>query len=432
MGYFGSGQEMEFKGPVFLKAKQEMEKVKADLNEIDGMDVDEIRGGAIFYATTAESALNHPIKEISRHAYAKFMSKNMLFREFAPGLQKMEQEVKQMAREMIGLPNTIRVNLTGGGSESLYCSINAAYQWAKTHKKSATSPEIIVPYTMHAAVSKWCHYTGIKLKRIPVGKNLRADVTAMEKAITKNTIYIAGSAPCWPYGLYDPIENLAKLALEYNLWMHVDACLGGYQAPFVEKITGVEFPKWRVGQVPGITSMSADIHKHAYSAKPLSSIFFKDKEHQDHHWIHPSDWPDGHYDTEAMMGSFPAGSTASAWAVMKYLGEEGYLGLAKKALETRKRYTQGIEAIQGLKTLDSDLSVLLFTTEEEELDTLAILAGLIQEKCYALPCYQPMAIKVALDPVSDAVIDMFLDTLNKVVAGVRSGEITSDFLLQFM
>ena len=428
MGYFGSGQDISFDGPVFSKHGIDPEGVEEMLEQVDTMDVDQVRGHVIFYATLVMG--DSSVARVSRSAFARFMEKNMLMREFAPGLQKLEQEVKQMAKEMIGLPGDTRVNITGGGSESLYCSINTALQWAKQHKPDMTAPEIVVPYTMHAAVSKWCRYTGIHIKRVPVGTDLRADVGKMEEAITKNTFYIAGSAPCWPYGLFDPIEKIAHLAQKHMLWMHVDACLGGYQAPFIEKVTGKAFPAWRIGQVPGVMSMSADLHKHGYAAKPISTVFYLNKALQEFHWCHPGDWPDGKYSSESMMGSFPAGSVASAWAVMKHLGEQGYLKPAQRTLAARKKYESGINAIPGLKTMPSDLGVLLF--EAGELDALAVLSGLIQEKCYALPCYQPMRIKIAVDPVSDEVINNFLTTLGRVVEGVSRGTITSSYLMKYL
>ncbi len=428
MGYFGEGQELVFTEPVFKKEGASKDGVLAGLDELEKMDMDMLNGHVIFYGTCLVDTL--PAAEISKLANTKFLKKNMLFREIAPGLQKMDQEVKQMAREILGLPNDVRVNITSGGSESLYCGINAAYWWAKEHKPNIKEPEIIVPYSMHAAVSKWCHYADIKLKRVPLGPDYRADVKAMEEAITENTFYIAGSAPCWPYGLYDPIEEIAALAEKYNLWMHVDACLGGYQAPFVEKLTGKPFPKWRIGQIPSISSMSADVHKHAYSAKPCSTIFFKNKELQEFHWIHPSDWPSGPYDTEAMLGSTSGGSVASAWAVMKLLGEEGYLELGQKSLDARKRYTEGINSIEGLKVWDNDLSVLVFETGD--LDAVSVISGFFQRGMPVLPVYQPMLIQLTVDPVPLEVVDNFLKNLREVVEGVKKGEITGEFLATLM
>ena len=357
------------------------------------------------------------------------MKKNMLVRELAPGLQKLEQEVKRMSIEMLGLPEGTRANITSGGSESIYCGINAAYQWAKDNKPEIAEPEIVIPYSAHAAFSKWCHYTGIGIKRVPLGADYRADVKAMEEAITPNTIFLAASAPCWPYGLFDPIEDIATLGEKHGLWVHVDACIGGYQAAFVEKL-GTKFPKWRIGTMPGVCSMSADLHKHAYAAKPCSTIFFRDKKLQEYHWFHPADWPCGPYSTEALMGSFPAASVASAWTVMNFLGEGGYTELAQATLDARSRYVEGINAIEGLRCWDTDLSVLVFETGD--LDTLAIMSGLFERQAFVFPIYQPMLIQLAVDPVSSEVIDCFLNDLREVAHGVREGKITSEPLMAYL
>ena len=427
MGYFGEGQDVVFDGPVFSKEGNSFEDVLARLDEVYDMDADPVHGHVIMYATTLMDS--HPVTEVCRRAYAKYMKKNMLVREIAPGLQKLEQEVKRMAIEMLELPETTRANITSGGSESIYCGINAAYQWAKDTKPEITAPEIVIPYSAHAAFSKWCHYTGIRIKRVPLGPDYRGDVKAMEEAITPNTILLMGSAPCWPYGLFDPIEEIAALAEKHGLWMHVDACIGGYQAAFIEKL-GVTFPKWRIGQIPGVCSMSADLHKHAYAAKPCSTIFFKDKELQKHHWYHPADWPSGPYSTEALMGSFPASSVASAWAVMNFLGEAGYMDLAQKTLDARTRYVEGINSVDGMRCWDTDLSVLVFETGD--LDTLAVMAGLFERQSFVFPIFQPMMIQLAVDPVPPEVIDGFVENLREVAQGVREGTITSDPLMELL
>jgi len=427
MGYFGEGQDVTFDGPVFPKKKGDKDEVLANLDAIYNMDADPVHGHVILYATTLMD--DNPVTDVCRRAYAKYMKKNMLVREIAPGLQKLEQEVKRMAIEMLDLPDGTRVNITSGGSESLYCGINAAYQWAKDQKPEIKEPEIVIPYSAHAAFSKWCHYTGIKIKRVPLGPDYRADVKAMEEAITPNTILLAGSAPCWPYGLFDPIEEIAALAKKHGLWMHVDACIGGYQAAFLEKL-GVKFPNWRIGRIPGVCSMSADLHKHAYAAKPLSTIFFVDKDHQQYHWYHPADWPSGPYSTEALMGSFPASSVASAWAVMNYLGEEGYLELAKATLEARSRYVAGINSVDGMRCWNTDLSVLVFETGD--LDTLAVMSGLFERQSFVFPIFQPMMIQLAVDPVPPEVIDTFVNNLREVAQGVRAGTITSEPLMKHL
>jgi glutamate/tyrosine decarboxylase-like PLP-dependent enzyme len=424
MGYFGEGQDVVFKDPVFPKEGKSKDEVEKRLNEIWDEDANPVDGHVMIYATTLMD--HYQVNEVSKMAFTKYLKKNMLVKEVAHGLQTIEQELKRMVVEVLNAGDDARVNITSGGSESLYCAINAAYQWAKENRPEVKEPEIVAPYSIHAAFSKWCHYTGIKLNRVPLGPDYRADVEAMEKAVTPNTIMIAGSSPCWPYGLYDPIEEIAEIAQKHNLWMHSDGCLGGYLAPWVEKL-GYKIPtKWDFS-VPGVHSLSADLHKYGYSAKPCSTILFKNKEFQNYHWFHPSDWPSGPYNTEAILGSFPAGSIASAWAVMMNLGEKGYLDLAKRFLEVRERYMAGINKIEGLKCWDNDLTPLLI--DVGELDYFSFMSGLFERQKFVFPVYEPTLVQFICDPVSDEVVDGFIAAVGEVAKGVREGTVTSEYLM---
>ncbi len=420
MGYFGKDKAPVFDGRVFPERGCSRDEVMELLAEFESKDVTDVYAHNTIQATTLMGHLE--ASELAKDANRMFLRRNMLFSTLMPGTTRIAVEVKQMIKEMLGFPQESRVRLTSGGSESLYCAINAARQWAAKEKR-ITDPEIVVPYSIHAAFSKWCHYTGIRLERIQLGEDLRADVTAIGKAITKNTILIAGSAPCWPYGLFDDIEALGALAEKHDLWMHVDGCLGGFQSPFAAKL-GHLIPPWAF-DVPGVRSISADLHKHAYSAKPLSSITFRSSEWEAWHEITPSDWPDGPYTTESITGSTTAGPIASAWAVMKFLGEEGYLELAQRSLDVRQRYIDAIDEIDGVEVFPSDLCVLTIRTEPG-LDLFAVLGGLFERKSYCLPSFQPPALKVVLDPVTDEVVDTFVKDLSEVIPLVRAGEITID------
>src|SRR5690606_6395948 len=105
---------------------------------------------------------------------------------------------------------------------------------------------------------------GVETIHVRVGEDYRVDVRAVEKAINRNTILIVGSAPQYCHGVIDPIEALGQLALKKGLPLHVDACFGGFMLPWLEKI-GVSIPKFDF-RVPGVTSISADIHKYGYSS----------------------------------------------------------------------------------------------------------------------------------------------------------------------
>jgi sphinganine-1-phosphate aldolase len=402
MGYFGSDHSITFESDVFPKKGLTEQEVMDQLDEFGSRDVDEISGHSIVYGT---QLMNHmDAARISKLANMKFVKKNMLYKELMPGTERMTIEVKRMILEMLNFPEGARIRLTSGGSESLYCAINAAYQWARQERPEIKEPEIVAPYTIHAAYSKWCHFTGIKLKRVPLGGDFRADVAAMEKAITPNTFMITGSAPCWPYGLYDDLESIGKLAEKHNIWMHVDACLGGFLAPFVEK-AGQTLPVWNF-RIPSVKSISADLHKYGFSCKPLSSITYRSEEWEQYHDFTPADWPDGPYTTEAICGSTTAGPIASAWAVMQFLGDDGYTELARRCMEVKKRYTEGINSIDGCHSWHSDLTPMVYQVPEG-MDLFAVMGGLFERNAYCLPGFQPPVIKIIIDPVTDEVVDRY-------------------------
>ena len=158
---------------------------------------------------------------------------------------------------------------------------------------------------------------------------------------------IVGSAPCYPYGTVDPIPALAALAQERGICCHVDACVGGFLLPFLPRL-GYEVPPWDFS-VPGVTSISADLHKYGYSARGASTVMYRSKELRRYQFFSYADWPGGLYGSPTMAGSRPGGAIAAAWAVMNYLGEEGYTRLVGSSMETARELMDGVNAIPGLQ-----------------------------------------------------------------------------------
>lgn len=426
MGYFGSDKDLLFEGRVFPHSGLSQEDVMRQLAAFDARDVDDIHAHNTIQSTTLMSHME--AARIAKEAHQLFLRRNMLYRSLLPGTTRMALEVKQMIKEMLRYPQETRIRFTSGGSESLYCAIHSARQWGR-QARNIDRPEIVVPYSIHAAFSKWCTYAGIKINRIALGPDCRADVDAMARAINDNTVLIAGSAPCWPYGLFDDIEGLAELARKHDIWMHVDGCLGGFQSPFAEQL-GHPIPVWDF-RLPGVRSISADLHKHAYSCKPLSSIAFRDEQWEQYLDCPAADWPDGPYTSEAICGTTTAGPIASAWAVMKFLGEQGYLDLMRRSLAVRERYIAKVGEVDGVEPFVSDMCVLTIRPEKG-LDLFAVMGGLFERQSFCLPSLQPPALKVVLDPVTDEVVDTFVGDLADVIPRVRRGEITIASIQPYM
>jgi glutamate/tyrosine decarboxylase-like PLP-dependent enzyme len=241
----------------------------------------------------------------------------------------------------------------------------------------------------------------------------------MARAAGPRALMLVGSAPCFPYGLIDPIEELGALAQERGLWLHVDACVGGYFAPFA-RMNGAALPPFDF-EVPGVRSISADLHKYGYAAKGASTLFHRDEAQRAHQIFSFEDWPAGGMTTPTAAGTRPGGAIAAAWAVMHYLGVEGYRAKARVVSETRARIAAGVEAL-GMRVLgDPQLGILAYGADD--LDLFAVWGRLARRGWMSALVTLPRGIHLMLSPAHAAVADSYLADLAQAQAEVRaSGE----------
>ena len=357
------------------------------------------------------------VQEIGRLAYNLFLADNALFSLRADYLGVPEQEVLEMCLDLVGAPEGAWASFTSGGSESIYSALHAIREWAKSAKPGLRRFEVIAPYSAHPTFSKGCHYLGLDLKRVPIGADLRADAKLLRQAVTENTVAVIGSAPGWSYGRFDDILALGAIAEDHDLWLHVDACVGGYLAPFVEEL-GVPLPRWDF-RVPAVRSISADLHKFGYCPKPASTVLWRSSDYQKFHYVHPADWPGGAYRTQGFAGSRSAGPIFAAWATMKFLGRSGYARLAGQVMERKKQLSQAIGRIEGLFVLENDLLPLCFGAETVDLGT--ILTNMRQRGWLLVASSNPPLVQLPIDPAADdEVVRVFLEELTIATREARS------------
>ncbi len=287
--------------------------------------------------------------ELLKEAYLLFFSENALNPTAFPSLRRFETEVVGMALDLLGGGENSVGNMTSGGTESLLVAVKTARDWARANRPQAQQPEMILPITAHPSLEKAAHYFGVRPVHVPIGSDFRADVAAVEAAISPNTILLVGSAPSFPHGVIDPIRELAAVAQEHGLLCHVDACMGGFMLPFVRQL-GYPLPDFDLS-VPGVTSISADLHKYGYGPKGTSVILYRDREVRRHQLFVYTDWPGGVYASPTMAGTRPGGAIAAAWAILNHLGQEGYLARAAAVMEATGRLIDGINALDGLHVL---------------------------------------------------------------------------------
>lgn len=306
------------------------------------------------------------LSDIIKDAYCMFFSENGLNPSAFPSLKKFENEVVGMTASLLSGGEKAAGSMTSGGTESILMAIKTAREWARVNKPHIKNPELVMPISAHPAFNKGGHYFGVKIVAVPTREDFRADVELMEKAINENTILLVGSAPSYPQGVIDPIEELSQIALNKNILMHVDACVGGIVLPFYRKL-GVTLPKFDF-ELEGVTSMSVDLHKYGYAAKGASVVVYKTKELRRHQFFVTTDWPGGMYGSPTVLGTRPGGAIAAAWAIMNYLGEEGYLKLIGQIRETTEEFKKRIKETPEIDLAGNpDMSVLCLVSKSVDI-----------------------------------------------------------------
>jgi glutamate/tyrosine decarboxylase-like PLP-dependent enzyme len=309
--------------------------------------------------------------------------------------------------------------MTSGGTESLLLAVLTYRDRARKRQPWIRRPEILIPESAHTGFVKAGEYFDVKVVRVPLKADFTADVQAMERRITRNTIALVGSAPCYPYGVLDPIEEIAALAQRRGLGMHVDGCLGGYFLPWVEKLGHPVAPfDFRV---PGVTSMSADVHKYGYAAKGASTILYRSIDYLHHQFFADVDWCGGVYASPTLAGTRPGGTIAAAWASLQALGEEGFLRNAEAVMDTTRRLMDGIDAIPELCVLGQPvMSVFSFGARDKHVSVYAIGDFMERKGWHVDRLQKPESIHVIINPGHAHIVDEYLGDLREAVAYVKS------------
>ncbi|MDL1895825.1 aspartate aminotransferase family protein [Anaerolineae bacterium CFX7] len=301
-------------------------------------------------------------REIAQRAYDLFFAENGLNPTAFPSLRKFETDVVAMVASLLGGDGAIVGNMTSGGTESILVAVKAARDYFRKLHPEIKTPEMIAPVTAHPAFDKAAHYFDVKLVKTPVTADFHADPEATRAALTPNTILLVGSAPQYAHGVVDPIRELGEIAREKNILLHVDACVGGMMLPFVRQL-GYAIPAFDFA-VPGVTSLSVDLHKYGYAAKGASVILYRPRALRRAMMYATTEWPGGIYASPTMLGTRPGGAIAAAWAVLNYLGADGYLYIANVVMKTVELLRAGIAQIDDVKILGNpDMSVMALASD---------------------------------------------------------------------
>jgi len=320
------------------------EEIKNQLQLFKSKDADWKRGRTF-------SLVFYPGEEVANllaESYQSFFFENALNPSVFQSLKKMESEVISMTCSLLNAPENAAGSMTSGGTESIMCAIKAAKKYAKDNNKNLKKPNIVIPATAHPAFLKAAYYFELEVRLVNCsGFDLQPDLTDFRSKIDENTIMILGSSPAYPHGYIDPIKEISEIALEKNLWMHVDACVGGYILPFLEQI-GEEVPIFDF-RLTGVRSISLDIHKYGYGAKGSSAVVYRDREYRKKQYYVYTEWSGGLYASPSFSGSRSGGTIAAAWAIMNHLGLPGYQKMARETQDASKKIQTAINSIDGIE-----------------------------------------------------------------------------------
>ncbi len=291
---------------------------------------------------------------VAEDAFAEMLAVNALDPTAFPSVVRLENEVVAAVGALLGAGPTHTGTFTSGGTESIMLAVKAA----RDSNRDVERPTIVAPETVHPAFHKAAAYLGLEVVTTPVDPvTFRGDASAIAAAIDERTVLVVASAVSYPHGVLDPVAEIASAAAERDVLCHVDACVGGMLLPFLRR-QGEPIAPFDLS-VPGVTSMSADLHKYGYAPKGASVVLFRDAALRRASYFASAGWPGYTVVNAGVQSSRSGGPVAASWALLSYLGEEGYLGLATRAREAARTLIDGVAGIDGLRVLGDPPATLI-------------------------------------------------------------------------
>ena len=338
----------------------ERAEVMERLARFKGGDLDWRSGQAWAYVYDA----GDDVEEVCKAAYTMYMTENAIDPTAFPSLLRFENELVQMMAAHLGGDDQTVGNFTSGGTESIILAVKAARDHTRAAHPELGRLNMVLPATAHAAFHKAAHYLDLELRVTPVHpETFRADVAAVRDAIDASTCLVVGSAPSYAHGVIDPIRELAAVAQEAGALFHVDGCIGGFLLPYFKRL-GADVPDFDL-RVPGVTSLSVDLHKYGFTAKGASIVLYKDKRLRQKQIYACAGWTGYTIINTTIQSTKSGGPLGAAWAVLNYIGDDGYLELARKMREATRRFIDGIRAIDGLDVMgDPDMNLVAVSSDE--------------------------------------------------------------------
>ena len=362
---------------------------------------------------------------VAEDAYRRFSGENALSTDAFPSLRIMQQDVLSMVGPWLGAHKDSAGFMTSGGTESILMVVKAARdQFAQT--RGVATPNIVLPTSAHAAFEKACHYFGVESRRSAVGQDWRADIAAMERLIDDNTVMLVASAPQYPQGVVDDVTGIAALASSRGINCHVDACMGGVTLAYLVKL-GLPIPAWNLS-VSGVTSISVDLHKYGYTSKGASVVMYSSKSLRAHQGFFTDNWLGGMYASSGMLGTKSGGSIASAWAVLRHLGDDGYTALVRQTRNATEQLANHIVAHTHLvlRAYPDSTLICFGAADPSVLNVFAVADELRIRGWYVDRQTPPDSLHCTVNAIHHDKIDAFVVDLDASIELVLSTRLSGD------
>ncbi len=361
-------------------------------------------------------------EEVTKAAYMMYLSENALDPTTYPSVLRLENEVVRMVADLLRGDEHVVGNFTSGGTESILLAVKTARDKARAERPEIKAPEMVLPLTAHPAFRKAGAYFDVKPVFVPFDREtFRADVDAMRDAITDNTILLVASAPGYAQGVVDPIEEVGALALEKGLLFHVDGCVGGIQLSLMRRMGGYAVPDFDFS-VPGVTSISTDLHKYGYAAKNASSILYRNKDIRKYQIFASTSTTTYVLINPTLLSTKSAGPMAGAWAVLHYFGEEGYRDMIREVMETTQRMIDGIHATGDLRILGQP-QMPMFSMASDVVNVYQLADEMGKRGWYLQPQLStplsPPNLHITVNQNTTPLVDAFLDELGQGLQTVK-------------
>ena len=339
---------------------------------------------------------------LAEDAYRRFSGENALNVDAFPSLRTMQEDVVGIVRGWLGGTETAGF-MTSGGTESLLLAVKAARDRGRA-ERGVSQPNVVLPTSAHAAFEKGCAYFDVASRRVPVRADWRADVAAMADAVDDQTVLVVASTPQYPQGVIDDVAGVAAIAAAHDINCHVDACMGGVILPYLDGVAPWNF------DVDGVTSISVDLHKYGYTAKGAGVLVHRTKRLRSYQTFVTDNWLGGLYGSSGILGTKSGGSIAAAWAVLQYLGDDGYRRLAGIARRTCLRLAEAVAQIPSLRLLAApDTTLVAFTAD----DSPAVAARLRERGWLVDQQGPPPSLHCMVNAVHEATIEAFIADLRE-------------------